>query len=164
MPRYLTPVVGSADVSAHLDAACQLVARDGGQVVALVIGLVPSSLPIGADTPARWSGLEYEAARVRRFGRARGVEVETVLVLADSAGAAVVALAEELGATAICLAYAPGWRAALRRWHDAVWQTVLDQAPCPVVLERPLPREREIPIQPSSGQGVLRIRHHGEAG
>jgi nucleotide-binding universal stress UspA family protein len=164
MLRYLTPVVSSADASAHLEAACQLVARDGGQLVALVIGLVPSSLPIGADTPVRWSRLDYEAARVRRFARAHGVDVETVLALSDSAGAAVVALAEELGATAICLAYQPGWRAALRRWRDAVWQTVLDQAPCPVVLERPLPREREIRSKPSPGPVPLCSPHHGEAG
>jgi hypothetical protein len=136
MPRYLAPVVGPADASVHLDAACRLVARDGGQVVALVVGLVPRSLPMGADVPERWAPLEYEAARARRFGRARGVEMETVLALSDSAGAAVVALAEELGAGAICLAYESGWRAALRRWRDPLWRTVFDQAPCAVVLER----------------------------
>jgi hypothetical protein len=133
--RYLVPVVGDPTRSSHLAATCQLAARDRGRVLALIIGLVPSSLPVGSDVPELWSRLEYEAARVRRFGRELGLEVETVLVLSDSAGAAVVALAEELRSSAICLAYEPGLKAALRRWRDPLWRTILDEAPCPVVLE-----------------------------
>lgn len=162
--RYLAPVVNSADGLPHLEAACQLVARDGGQVVALVIGLVPSSLPMGADVPERWSRLEYEAARVRRLGRERGVEVETILALSDSAGAAVVALAEELAVTAVCLGYEPGWRAALHRWRDRLWRTVLDEAPCPVVLERTEPPGREAASEPRRQRSYLHSREHGADG
>jgi hypothetical protein len=111
--------------------------RDGGQVVALVIGLVPRSLPIGSDVPELWARLEYEAARARRFGRERGQEVDTILVLSDSAAEAVVALAEESESGAICLAYESGLWAALRRWCDPLWRQVLDEAPLPVILERP---------------------------
>ena len=162
-PRYLTPVVGDALASRDLAAACQLAARDGARIVALIIGLVPSSLPIGADVPERWSRLEYEAARARRFGRERGAEVETVLVLSDSVGAAVARLAEELGAHAVCLAYEPGWRAALRRWRDAAWRTILDSAPCPVVLERYRPPEPPKAERDPVPEGrSLRIRRQGE--
>lgn len=138
-PRYFAPVIGEATRAPHLAAACQVAARDGGQVVALIIGLVPSALPIGSDVPERWSRLEYEAARARRRGRELGIEVETVLVLADSAGEAVVRLAEECGASAVCLAYEPGVRATVHRWRDPLWRTVLDASPVPVVLERVRP-------------------------
>lgn len=134
--RYLAPVVGEAPGSPHLAAACQVAGRDGGRVVALIVGVVPSSLPIGADVPERWSRLEYEAARARRLGRERGVEVETVLVLADSPGEAVVRLADECEASAVCLAYEPGLRAAVHRWRDSLWRTVLDASSVPVLLER----------------------------
>src|SRR3954454_19857124 len=46
LSRYLVPVVGDPTRSEHLAAACQRAARDGAQVVALVIGLVPRSLPM----------------------------------------------------------------------------------------------------------------------
>src|SRR5919199_6500637 len=83
--RYLAPVIGDANCTEHLITACGLAAYGGGQVVALVIGIVPSSLPMGADVPHLWSRLEYEAARVRRLAREAGQEVETVLALSDSA-------------------------------------------------------------------------------
>jgi hypothetical protein len=138
-PRYFAPVVGEATRSPHLAAACQLAERDSGQVVALIVGLVPSSLPMGSDVPELWSRLEYEAARARRFGRQQGVEIETVLVLSDS----VVRLAEECEVSAVCLAYEPDLRAAVRRWRDPLWRTVLDRSPVPVVLEcvRPIDEE-----------------------
>ena len=148
--RYLTPIVETASNSSHLRATCQLAARDGGQVVALVIGLVPRSLPMGADVPERWSRLEYEAARARRLGRELGQQVETILVLSDSAGEAVVQLAEECSASAVCLAYEPGLRAALGRWRDPLWRRVLNEPNFPVVLERleptgaPRPTEAEV--------------------
>lgn len=161
-PRYLAPVVGDATRSRHLAAACQLVARDGGTVVALVIGLVPRGLPIGSDVPELWSRLEYEAARARRIGRELGGEVETVLVLADSAGAAVVQLAEECRANAICLAYASGFGAALRRWRDPLWRAVLDEAPCPVVLERLQPARPPRPLAIEAPAGWrFGVRRHG---
>jgi hypothetical protein len=144
-PRYLAPVVGSPTDSRHLAAACQLAARDGGHVVALVIGLVPHALPMGSDVPQLWSRLEYEAARTGRFGREHGQDIETVLVLSDSAGEAVVQLAEECRATAVCLAHEPGLVAALRRWRDPLWRIVLDESPCPLVLERIKPAETRRP-------------------
>jgi hypothetical protein len=143
MNRYLAPVVGEATTSRHLAAACQVAARAGGQIVALIIGLVPRSLPMGSDVPELWSRVEYEAARARRLGRELGQDVETVLVLSDSAAAAVVQLAEEVGADAVCLAYEPGLLAALRRWRDPLWQTVLDESPCPVVIQRLRPLARQ---------------------
>ena len=135
MTRLLAPVVGSA--RQHLEAACLAAAHDGSQVVALIIGLVPPTLPVGADVPERWSRLEYEAAHARRHGRELGCTVETVLVLSDTAEAAVLRLADEVQADAVCLAYEPGLRAALRRWRDPLWRTLLEQAPCPVLLQRP---------------------------
>jgi hypothetical protein len=152
-PRYLAPVVGSMRSSSHLAAACQLAGRDGGQVVALVIGLVPHSLPIGSDVPDLWSRLEYEAARARRFGREVGQKIETILALSDSAGDAVVELADECGATAVCLAHEPGLLAAVRRWRDPLWRLVLDESPCPVVLERlkPLGSPRRPEARPIRG-------------
>jgi hypothetical protein len=154
MSRYLTPVVGRADASVHLEAGCRLVAQEGGELVALLVGLVPRALPVGSDQPERWARLEYEAARARRFGRARGVEVETVLALSDSVGATVVALAGELGASAVCLAYEPGWKATFRRWCDPMWQTILDEAPCAVVLERLGSPDRQVPSAPRHGHRV----------
>jgi nucleotide-binding universal stress UspA family protein len=133
--RLLTPVVEAAQE--HLEAACLAAASQDSQVVALIIGLVPSSLPLGAAGPERWSRLEYEAARARRRGRELGCAVETVLALADSAPAAVLQLADEVRADAICLAYRPGLRAALGRWRDPLWRTLLSQAPCPILLQRP---------------------------
>jgi hypothetical protein len=162
MSRYLTPVVGPADASVHLEAACRLVAREGGELVALVIGLVPSALPVGSDQPERWASLDYEAARARRFARAHGVELETVLALSDSVGAAVVALAEELAASAVCLAYEPGWKAAFRRWRDPMWQIVLDRAPCAVLLERLDVLERRIPGAPGQRHRLLFPRRRGQ--
>jgi hypothetical protein len=150
-PRYLTAVVGDPGRSSHLAAACQVAARDGGHVVALVIGIVPRSLPIGSDMPELWSRLEYEAARARRVGRQSGQEIETILVLSDSAGAAAVQLAEECHASAICLAYETGLLAAVRRWRDPLWRTVLDQAPCPVMLER---------LQPAASAKPVGTRQH----
>ena len=157
MPRYLAPVVDSAANSSHLMAACQVAGRHGGEVVALMIGLVPRSLPMGSDVPELWSRLEYEAARVRRLGRERGQEVETVLVLSDSAGAAVLKLAEECRASAVCLAYEPGLLASLRRWRDPLWSTVLNESPCPVVLERPqlAPEAPTAQRKPVQGPRVL---------
>ena len=152
-PRYLAPVVESATDSRHLAAACQLAARDGGQVVALVIGLVPRSLPMGADVPERWSRLEYDAARARRLGRELGQQVETILVLSDSAGEAVVQLAEECSASAVCLAYEPGLRAALRRWRDPLWRRVLNEPDCPVVLERLQPAGAPRPTEAAVAGG-----------
>jgi hypothetical protein len=136
MNRYLAPVVGEATASTHLAAACQLAARAGGQVVALIIGLVPHSLPMGSDVPELWSRVEYEAARARRIGRELGQDVETVLVLSDSAAAAVVQLAQEVDADAVCLAYEPGLLAMLRRWRDPLWRTVLDESSCPILIQR----------------------------
>jgi hypothetical protein len=152
--RYLTPVVDNADNAEHLRAACQVAARDGGKVVALVIGLVPSSLPMGSDVPERWSRLEYEAARVRRLGRELGQEVETIMVLSDSAPAAVLQLADECRASAVCLAYASGMRAAFRRWLSPFWRALLDESPCPIVLERPRTADRQTssPSFPVSGR------------
>jgi hypothetical protein len=149
MTRYLAPIVGNSSNPSHLVAACQLAARDEGQVVALLIGLVPSSLPMGSDVPELWSRLEYEAARARRLGRELGQEIETVLALSDSAGEAVIRLVDECRAGAVCLAYEPGLRGAFRRWRDPLWSTVLERSPCPVVLERvravqtPPPAEQE---------------------
>lgn len=136
-PRYLAPVVGADRDVTHLVAALQVAARTGGEVVALVIGLVPASLPIGSDVPERWSRLEFAAARARRLGQEYGQDVETVLVLSDSIRAAVVELADESGASAICLAYEPGLLAALRRWRDPLWRAVLADPPCPVIVETP---------------------------
>ena len=153
-PRYLVPVIGDPAESGHLAAACRVAARDGGTVVALLIGLVPSSLPMGSDVPELWARLDREAARARRVGRERGLEIEPIQVLSDSAGAAVVALAEELEAGAVCLAYEAGWRAALRRWRDPLWRAVLEQAPCPVVLERP---DREPGTGPSQPVPVVAL-------
>ena len=154
MPRYLAPVVGSAENSSHLMAACQVAGRDGGEVVALVIGLVPHSLPMGSDVPELWSRLEYEAARVKRLGREQGQEVETVLVLSDSAGAAVAKLTEECQTSAVCLAYEPGLVASLRRWRDPLWRTVLNESPCPVVLERLQPAPKAPTAQRKPVQGA----------
>lgn len=142
MARYLTPIVGTHGNFDHLVAACRLASRQGGQVVALMIGLVPHTLPIGSDVPDLWSGLEYEAARARRLGRELGQDVETVLVLSDSAGEAVVQLVDECAASSICLAYEPGVLADMRRWRDRFWKTVLTESPCPLVLVRPEPVER----------------------
>jgi hypothetical protein len=153
-PRYLTPVIGSAEGSKHLAAALQLAGRTGGQVVALLIGLVPSALPIGADVPERWSRLEFEAARARRIGQQWGQEVETTLALSDSAGLAVALLAAECQADAICLAYEPGLLAALHRWRDPLWRTVLAEAPCAVVVEA-LQERRS---QPSAHREALGAR------
>jgi hypothetical protein len=162
MSRYLTPVVGPADASVHLEAACRLVAREGGELVALVIGLVPSSLPVGSDVPERWASLDYEAARARRFGRVRGVELETVLALSDSVGAAVVALADELEASAVCLAYEPGWKATFRRWRDPMWQIILDRAPCGVLLERLDALDGRMPSTRGQGHRLLFPRRRGQ--
>jgi nucleotide-binding universal stress UspA family protein len=140
--RYLTPVVADRGHFDHLAAACELASRNGGEVVALVIGLVPHSLPMGSDVPQLWSRLEYEAARCRRLGRELGQEVETVLVLSDSAGEALVQLAEECEASSVCLSYQPGLLAELRRWRDPLWRSVLEESPCPVVLVRFRPAEQ----------------------
>jgi len=156
MTRYLAPVDGSPADLSHLSAACQVARRDGGEVVALVIGLVPHSLPMGSDVPDVWSRLEYEAARARRHGRELGVEVESVLVLSDSAAEAVLQLVEECRATAVCLAYENGLRAALHRWRDPLWRTLMEEAPCPLVLERVRPAEQPgvTDIKPAAGQRV----------
>jgi hypothetical protein len=140
--------VESAENAQHLSAALNLAARDGGQAVALIIGIVPSSMPMGLDVPERWSRLEFEAARIRRLGSEAGQTVQTVLVLADSAGAAVTALAVECQASAICLVYESGWLAALRRWCDPLWRTVLAEASIPIVLGPP----------PTSGRQTLAAR------
>ena len=198
MTRYLAPVDGSPADLSHLSAACQVARRDGGEVVALVIGLVPHSLPMGSDVPDVWSRLEYEAARIPeywlfdplrrealfhvlgedgryhvvlpdtdgfyhsqvvegfRHGRELGVEVESVLVLSDSAAEAVLQLVEECRATAVCLAYENGLRAALHRWRDPLWRTLMEEAPCPLVLERVRPAEQPgvTDIKPAAGQRV----------
>ena len=52
------------------------------------LALVPLSLPMDANVPELWSRLEYEAARARHLGRDEGLDVETLLVLSDSGGAA----------------------------------------------------------------------------
>ena len=158
-PRYLAPIISGASAHHHLLAACQLAVREHGTVLGLVIGLVPHSLPMGSDVPELWSRLEYEAARARRQGRQLGCEVETVLVLSDSAGEAVVQLAEECEAGAVCLAYEQGPWATFRRWRDPLWRTVLERSPRPVILERISPARDEpaTPKLPKSAALARRI-------
>lgn len=138
-PRsILVPLLRTDRPEAAGALACRLAKAEPGQKSRLHLACVlevPRHLPLTAPLPEE----EAEAARLLEAAasaaRCEGVTAETLVTRARDAGEEIVHQAEALGASMIVLAYLPSDDPS-DTFMSRVSRTILDRAPCEVVLNK----------------------------
>jgi len=138
-PRsILVPLLRADNPEAASALACRLAKGEGGQAARLHLAYVlevPRHLPLTAPLPEE----EAEASRALEAAAAQarcdGVTAEPLVTRARDAGEEIVHQAEMLSASLIVLAYLPSDDPGDTQM-SRVSRTVLDRAPCEVVLNK----------------------------
>jgi len=100
----IVPTVGDLDAE-MIQAACKIAQRDKSRVLAIYVIEVPMTLPIDAVIPAEKEKGERALDQAEMIGKEYGVEVDTKLVQARSAGKAIVEEAAKRKADLILLGH-----------------------------------------------------------
>ena len=96
---------------------------------------VPRHLPLASPLPEEEGEASSALEAARQAARAEGVTAETLLARARDAGEEIVTQAGRLSATMIVLTYRPSDDPS-DTLVQRVTRTVLDRAPCEVVLNK----------------------------
>lgn len=140
LKRILVPVEGAVTDEDGVALACGLAKKDKAEVLLLYVIEVRRNLPIDAEMSQEVEHGEQVLERTHRFAQKIGYAVQTDLLQAREAGAAIVNEAVERDAQLIVLGVP--YREKFGDYCVAPRaQFVLENAPCRVILTRePLPR------------------------
>ncbi len=143
--EILVPLLSPDGPEAATVLACRLVKADmggpnagAGQKSCLHLTYVleiPRHLPLSSPLPEEEAAASAALEAAGKVARAEGVTAETLLARARDAGEEIVAQATRLGATMIVLAYRPSSDPS-DTLMTRVTRTVIDRAPCEVVLNK----------------------------
>nr|HPN65412.1 universal stress protein [Candidatus Goldiibacteriota bacterium] len=100
----IVPTVGDLDAE-MIQAACKIAQRDKSRILAIYVIEVPMTLPVDAVIPAEKEKGERALDQAEMIGKEYGVEVDTKLVQARSAGKAIVEEAVKRKADLILLGH-----------------------------------------------------------
>lgn len=136
--RVLVPINGGPGDEHALRAAIGLTRRSRGPIYAIYVVEVPQALPLDADMTAEIERGEAAFARCEGLCSGERVQIESEMLQARAAGAAIVDTAEERGVDLIVMSV----EGRDRRGEFSIGRTamyVLRYARCEVcVLRRPL--------------------------
>lgn len=140
MKRILVPVEGVEIDEEAVNLACALGKRDKSEILLLYVIEVRRNLPIDAELSQEVERGELVLERIQQYAKKIGCNVQTDLLQAREAGAAIVNEAVERDAQLIVIGVP--YREKFGDYCvEARAQFVLENAPCRVILTRaPLPR------------------------
>ena len=141
--EILVPLLSPENPEAATALACRLVKADtggagAGQKSRLHLAYVleiPRHLPLSSPLPEEEGEASSALEAAGKAARAEGVTAESLLARARDAGEEIVAQATRLGATMIVLTYRPSSDPS-DTLMTRVTRTVIDRAPCEVVLNK----------------------------
>ena len=136
--EILVPFLSSHNTDAATALACRLAKADSVQKARLHLAYVlevPRHLPLTSPLPEEEAAAAQALEAAGRVARTQAVTAETLVTRSRDAGEEIVAQAERLGATMIVLAYLPSDDPS-DTLMSRVSRTILDRAPCEVVLNK----------------------------
>lgn len=143
--RILVPVEGAVTDNESIVLACSLAKRDKADILLLFVIEVRRNLPIDAEMTQELEHGEQVLDKVQRFADKIGCRVETDLLQAREAGAAIVNEAVERDAQMIVMGV-PYHEKFGEYCVEPRAQYVLEHAACRVILARePLPHGEPVP-------------------
>jgi nucleotide-binding universal stress UspA family protein len=135
----LVPVFESGSSAAATALACRLV-KDEGQNARIHLACIleiPRHLPVTAPLPEEEAIATKVLRRAEKRVKQEGLTPIAHVTRARDAGEEIIHQAEQLGANIIVLSYMPT-EDTLDEGMSRVMRTVLDRAPCEVILNRPV--------------------------
>ena len=134
----LVPLLGPDDPQAASALACRLARADATHKSRLHLAYileVPRHLPLTAPLPEEEAAAARTLAAAAASARCEGMTAESQVTRARDAGEEIVQQAASLGASLIVLTYLPSGDPS-DTMMERVTRTVLDRAPCEVVLNK----------------------------
>lgn len=144
LKRILVPVEGASTDNESIVLACTLAKRDKAEILLLYVIQVRRNLPIDAEMIEEVENGENVLERAQRFADKIGCRVDTDLLQAREAGAAIVNEAVEREAQLIVMGVP--YRERFGEYNvEPRAQYVLEHAGCRVILTRePLPQGQPV--------------------
>jgi nucleotide-binding universal stress UspA family protein len=137
--KVLVPVSGNGVDSEVIGLACEIAEKNGATVYVVYVIEVDRSMPLDAPDVAKTSVAEDILVRAEDIARADGYQIDTGLIQAREAGAAIVEEARDGGVDLIVMGVGYRRRLARRPGEFDIGDTtshVLREAPCHVILYR----------------------------
>jgi len=145
--KVLVPVSGNGVDSEVIRLACEIAEENSASVYVVYVIEVDRSMPIDAPDEEKTSVAEDILAHAEDLAREDGYQIDTGLIQAREAGAAIVEEAKEGNVDLIVMGVGYRRRLARRPGEFDIGETtshVLREAPCHVILYRaPLVAEEE---------------------
>ena len=136
--EILVPLLTADNPAAATALACRLAKADAGRKARLHLAYVlevPRNLPLSSPLPEEETAASQALEAASRAARGEGITAEPQVTRARDAGEEIISQAQKLDATMIVLTYLPSDDPS-DTLMSRVTRTVLDRAPCEVVLNK----------------------------